>query len=101
MDLLPLLHIGIVLSDPLQSELVHEVDGVGCVQVSLLEGGKRGREGGRGGGGGREEGGRGEREGGTEISTNDVIYTVQCAISQDPDQTTSPLLHVLEVPWVW
>ena len=63
MDLLPLLHIGIVLCDALQGELVHQVDGVGASQVPLLtrererEGRGRGR--GKGGGEGREVSGEG------------------------------------------
>ena len=88
MDLLPLLHIGIVLSDPLQSELVHEVDGVGCVQVSLLEGGKRGREGGRGGGGGgRREGGERGREG-QRLAL--MMLSTLCNVPSPRTQTKQP-----------
>ena len=49
MDLLSLLHVGVVLSDSFQSQLVHQVDGVGGAEVSVLytEGGGSGK-GGRG-----------------------------------------------------
>ena len=36
MDLLSLLNIGIVLSDSLESQLIHQVDGVGVVAVAFL-----------------------------------------------------------------
>ena len=36
MDLLSLLHVGVVLRDSFQSELVHQVDGVGGPQMSVL-----------------------------------------------------------------
>ena len=39
-DLLPLLNVGIVLSNSLQCQLIHQVDGVGRVEVTAL--GKRG-----------------------------------------------------------
>ena len=42
MDLLSLLNVGIVLSDSLESELVHQVDGVGVVAVAILPGEGRG-----------------------------------------------------------
>ena len=48
MDLLSLLHVGVVLGDSFESELVHQVDGVGVVAVAVLH-----REGGRGEGRGR------------------------------------------------
>ena len=44
MDLLSLLNVGIVLSDSLESELVHQVDGVGVVAVAILPGGEEERE---------------------------------------------------------
>ena len=46
MDLLSLLHIGIVLGDPLQGQLIHQVDGVGGAEVAVLrrEGGREGRK---------------------------------------------------------
>ena len=37
MDLLPLLNIGIILCHTFQSELVHQVDGVGGRQVPILQ----------------------------------------------------------------
>ena len=68
-DFLPLLHIGIVLSDPLQSQLIHQIDGVGCAEVTLLERGEgeKGGEGDRDIGKGRKVRKReGERERGRE-----------------------------------
>lgn len=35
-DLLSFLHVGIVLCDPLQSQFIHQVDGIGTSQVSIL-----------------------------------------------------------------
>ena len=35
MDLLSFLNIGIVLSDPLESQLIRQVDGVGVVAVAF------------------------------------------------------------------
>ena len=42
MDLLPLLHVGVVLSHSLQSQLVHQVDGVGGTEVTVLGRERRG-----------------------------------------------------------
>ena len=36
MDLLSLFNVGVVLSDALQGELVHQVDGVGALEITLL-----------------------------------------------------------------
>ena len=45
MHLLSLLDVGVVLRHTLQSELVHQVDGVGVVQVAILGRREGGREG--------------------------------------------------------
>ena len=52
-DLLLLLHVGVKLCDAAKSELIHQIDGVGVIQVLPLRQGRRkcrGEEGEKGGG---------------------------------------------------
>ena len=77
-DLLSLFNVGVVLSDSFQSQLVHQVDGVGGAQVLVLQ-----REGG-GGGGGRE--GEGETKRSTRLAPERTkgTYRVHLALHLSP-----------------